>query len=225
MPLISHELAGKLLFPEQRRKAMDAAQQLLAQSAKSDIRLIIEALATLGECLKFDSKPRLAEEALLRALELIKGINDQELLGECYQALGDNWYYNGLFERAIEYYQQAAGAFQLSKDVNSLVQVWSQMANAFRELSNGEKERVCLEMGAAEADLPIVIKAALVERIALSLAKSGRANEATSKYEEALSLFEAEGFKRDWGQRVQRLAQMYQESGNDVAARKTMERL
>ena len=64
-----------------------------------------------------------------------------------------------------------------------------------------------------------------MERVALSLGAAGQYKAAIEIYEKALALYEAEDFKRYWGQRLVNLAQFYEAIGDIEAARRTMERL
>jgi tetratricopeptide (TPR) repeat protein len=224
MYLIRLELANQMGFADRRLFAMAQARRALAHPGMLDTQGTIEALATLGEGHKFACEPQLAEEAYLRALKLIGGLGDNDLLGQCYQALGEAWFFNKDYARAISYYQQASDALQNTHEVDFLILAWSQAAYAYDRIGDHEQQKYWLQKGVTDSRIPAVHRGLFLQRIALSQAKSHRLAEAVVSYEQALSIYEALGFKRLWQARIQELAQMYRDLGDESAAQRTLER-
>lgn len=213
MRLIRTELANRLLAPDTRKGEIDRARRALSNSRNLDNRQQAEKWAILGEGYKWEKQPSLAEEAYLQAIELIQALKDETLLAEAYQALGDAWYFCAGYERCILYYEQAAKIFE-RQDVSNWVGVLSQIAYAYARMDRREDEQRILEMVIAEPTIDQLFKALFLERKAMSLSVSN-VKDAIVCYEEALGIFTAANFKRDWEKRLQFLAQLYETAGEE----------
>jgi len=225
MPLVSRELANRLFTPEHRREEITRAQEAVLDPEKLDSRQLIEAWAVIGECHKFNRESQLSKEAYLKAIEVIRTLDDKMLLGRGYEALGNALFFCNDYEQAISYYRQAAEIFEDLSETEQLVTMLSQIAYAYAEIGQRNEERRYLNIAALQATAQPVVKATLLERIALSLGASGEYEEAIRVYEQALSILESEGFKRDWQKRLQVLAQLYSAVGDEASARRIMEQL
>jgi len=224
MPLVNQEIANRLLFPDTRKKELAEAQKALL-SSKLDPHQLMEAWAIVGESYKLEMEPQISEQAYLKSLEIIQTLKDERLLGEGYKAIGDALHFCKDYSRAIGYYHQSAQVFENLNDTEQTVSVLSQMAYCYAATEQRDDERYCLNRAATHPTILPIVRATLLERIALSLSTSGLHREAIEFYEQALSIFEAEHFTRDWEQRVQSLAQMYRTAGDEDMAKRTEERL
>jgi len=225
MLLLNREVVNRLLFPDTRKEELKRAQEILAASTEIDLQRVIEAWITVAEYHKLEMEPQLSEEAYLKALEAIRIVSDERLLGKGYKSLGDAMQFCKNYERAIASYRHAVDVFKSIDEIDLLLDTLSQIAYSYAAMGQWDNERHYLNMAVLQPAIQPVIKATLLERIALSLSVSGKQEEAIGAYEQALSLYESEGFKRGWQQRIQNLAEMYNAIGDTEAAKRTLERL
>jgi tetratricopeptide (TPR) repeat protein len=225
MPLISRDTRNRLLWPDTREKEAHRAQMKLADSTTLDERQVIEMWATLGEAYKYNKESQLSEQAYLKALDIIKSSNDTRLLATGYKDLGDALYFCRDYSRAILYYDQSAAFFENLNDTTQLVMVFSQAAYAHSELQQRDEERRCLYSAVNQSDIDPLIKATLLERLALSFGSSGQTQQAINIYESALTIYESQDFIRGWPQRIHNLAALYTSIGDDDGTKRTLARI
>ena len=225
MYLINQETANELLFPDRRRREMAKARKALLDPERLNNWQLIEAWAIIGECHKFNREAQLAEEVYLKTLELIRALGDERALGEGYYSIGEAMFFCKDYAKATDYYRQAFEIFKRLGEKDRLAGVLSQMAYAYEKIGQRDEERHCLDAVMLQPAIEPLVKATLLERVALSLGASGEYGEAIRVYEQALSIFESEGFRRDWEKRLSSLAQMYNVIGDAEAAKRTKERL
>ncbi len=151
-------------------------------------------------------------------------MKEDKLLGEGYATRGNALYFNKEYGQALEYYNKAAQVFENLDEVEPLTTVLSQMAYCYAALEQREQERECLNRGAGHPAISPLVQSTLLERMAISLDKSGLRREAIAIYEQALSIYEAERFARGWQDRIQNLAEMYRAAGDEDAAQRTRAR-
>jgi len=224
MPLISLEISNQVCFPDYRKQAMARAQKALLVATELDDHELVAAWATIGECHKFDKEPELAEEAYLKALEIVRALNDQKLLGEGYLALGDALHFCQEYTRAITYYDQAAEIFKRLNDTEQLELVLSQAAYACAKNGRRDEERQYLQVAILQPTVSPESKGMFLERIALSLGASERYQGAIQVYEEALDIYTFHHFRRFWEERLRNLAKLYVAVGDEQAAQRTLAR-
>jgi tetratricopeptide (TPR) repeat protein len=225
MSLIDRQIANRILSPRTRKEELLKAKRALSDPAKLSSRELMETWIIVGKCYKFDKKPQLSEKAYLKAIEMVRLLEDDHLLGKVYRDLGDALHFCASYAKSIAYYRQAAEIFDRLNEAKELITLLSQMAYSFAAMGKVVEERGCLEEAIRHPRISPEEKAMFMERIALSLGASGEYEEAIEIYEKALALYEAQDFKRYWGERLVGLAQLYEAVGDIEAAKRTMERL
>ena len=225
MPLLNYEISNQLVFPNRRKVALQKATMVVSDSAMYTPRQLIEAWATIGGCHKFDKDPDLSEKAYLKAVKIIQRLDDNQLLGEAYEDLGDALFFCQEFSRASAYYQQAIKSFENLGVERRLLLILSQLAYSSKQLEQREEERNYLRAALPYSRPPSEVEAGLLERIAWSLAESGNYQEAIKTYESALAIFESVNYKRYWQQSIEKLAEFYKIVGDEESARLTINRL
>jgi tetratricopeptide (TPR) repeat protein len=225
MSLINRKIVNRIIFPQTRKEELARAKQTLSDPVKLSKQQLIEAWAVVGKCYMFDKGSQLSEEAYLNAIEVICALGDERLLGEGYEDVGDAMYFCGNYSRAITYYRQSFEIFGRLNETEQLITALSQMAYSYAEMGQREEERHCLNSAILQSTIDPVVKATFVERMALSLSASGEYEEAITAYEQALSMYESEGFRREWQKRLQSLSQLYSITGDEEGAKRTLARL
>lgn len=223
MPLLNRETRNRLLFPQSREKEVIRAHDMLQKQNSLNKTQLIEAWAILAEESKWRKQSDDCKKAYLRCANIIQTLNDTVLLGECYTDLGDALYYCADHSTALTYYQKAVDVFQSIGRIEVLTHLYSQMAYCSSDFGRPQQERDYL-IQALELPIDQLIKATFVERIALSYNKSRNYETAAKYYEEALLIFENQGFKRSWEERVDNLTQIYLSLGDEDSAKKTEQR-
>jgi tetratricopeptide (TPR) repeat protein len=225
MSLISREVFSHLLIPEHREEELAKARDDLLNLQELDSYQIIGKLAIIGECHKFNREPHLSEEAYLNAVGVIRTLGDEHLLSEAYESLGNALFFCKHYAKAVSYYRQTAAILDQRGEITRLITVLSQIAYAYSELGQRSEERCYLNTAVNQPNVDPVVRATLLERIALSLEADGKNEEAIDMYEQALSIFEAEDFRRDWGRRLQNLARLYSIVGDVDSASRIIDKL
>jgi len=223
MTFISKELSDRLLSPDSRESEMVNAKKCLHDSKHLSIQQQIENWVILGEGNKWEKQPFFAEQAYLQTIALIKKLQDEIMLADAYKALGDVWFFSESYERCIDYYEDALKIFDKYDHAN-WSGVISQIAYVYAGLGQEKNEQITLSKAISKQNLPTLVRATFLERLALSLSVSDP-REAIANYEKALNGFSATNFKRDWDKRIQRLSQLYESIGDYENAQKTLMRL
>ena len=223
--LLDRNLMNNLLYPESRKKEAIKAQKLISSSDKLDSLKIAEAWAVLGEVYKCENEPLPSEEAYLKCIEAIRAMNDKNLLGVAFISMGDALLFCKKFEKAIFYYDQAIEISEAIKETDRLIHLYSQISYCFAKVGDREKEQKYLSGGIQLRNIPEVVRANFIERLALSLESSGEYRLAVDRYEEALLMYESEDFKRNWQERIDKLANIYHIIGDEESASRTRKRM
>ena len=224
MSILSPEISKRLLSPQTRESEISRVRKALQNSAKLSQQQLIEAWAITAEYYKYKTKTEACIQAYLKCIEIVLSMSDTYLLSECYSDLGDALYYFKDYIGARGYYQKALDVIPSSgKEEVLLVHLLSQLAYCCRDTKSWDDERMYL-MQALSLSVPILIKGTLLERLALSFNDSKQYDKAAETYEQALSVFDGEGFKREWKQRIEMLAGIYDALGDREAANKTRNR-
>lgn len=223
MPLLAKEIADRVLSSQTREAEVLRVQEALKAPEMLQNRQIIEAWAILGEASMWQKEAEKCEQAYLHCVNIIVAMQDNVLLSECYTDLGNALYYCEAYEKAFRYYNEAAIISQRLQNHEWLALILSQMARCCADMGLLQQERVYLGQ-ALELPIDILIKATLLERLGISYANSGQYTEAAKYYEEALSSFENNNFKRYWEDRIDGLIKIYLALGDENAVQRTMKR-
>lgn len=223
MPLLDKEISLQLMSVASREKVARHAQEALQNKEKLQVVELIKVWAILAEYHMWKKEAEKCEGAYLECVSLIKSTQEENLLGECFTDLGDALYFCRSYERALDYYRKAVDIIKPLRKIEALTHIYSQMARCAAESGLHEEERGYLSE-ALELPLNSLIAATLIERIALSYESSGQYEKAASSYEEALSIYENQNFKRGWEDRIENLTKIYLALGDENAAQRTRNR-
>ncbi len=225
MPLLNVQVRNRIvsLSDEGRKEEVSRIKHTLKDPAKLSDRQVIEAWAIIAKCYEYDKAPQLSEEAYLKAIEVIRTLDDEKLLGEGYKDLGDALHFCGSYARSIVYYRQSAEIFDWLNEGEETVTTLSQMAWSYGAMGELQEGIRCLDLAIQHPATDPASKAMFAERIALSLGAAGEYRRAIEAYEQALAMYEAADFKRYWGRRLVNLAQFYNAIGDEEGAKRTME--
>ena len=223
MPLLTKEIKDRIISRQTRQAEILRAQKIIQASETLQNRQLIEAWAIIGKANMWEKEAEKCEQAYLHCLDIIIVLQDNILLSECYEDLGFALYFCRQYNKALAYYERAADIAQQFRDPQQLCIIYSQMAKCCADLGLMEQERTYLSQG---IDLPIdpLIKATMLERVSISYANSSQYREAAKHYEEALSIFEHNNFKRFWEDRVKSLIEIYRALGDEDAVQRTIKR-
>lgn len=219
-PLITRNLYN----PKTRKAELDKALQKVSNFPQLGGDELVQQWTIIGECYKQEKNPTLSEEAYIKALSIAQEISDAKLHGAVLKHLGDAMFFCNEYQKAHHYYRVALDIFEQLKNFPEVIEIYSQAAYTCEKLGDREKERTFLDTAVAIADIEPVIKGNFVERLALSLAASKRYKEGAANYEQALSLYELENFKRGWEERIKNLAQIYNLMGDKETEERTLQR-
>lgn len=225
MRIIGIELDNQLILSRDKDGQIKAKMETYLHSHDgTNPQKIIEALAVLGECYSYDGNVVKTKTYYLKAIEVIRRLNDSSLLGKCYLRLGKAL-------RLCEAHSEAAIYVNMSLEIaeensagDQIADCLNILADIYRALGNGEAERSYLRLAFSNPLIDPVDKGFFGERLALSLAEVKDYTKATYFYEKALSLLEREGFYRFWNDRIRKLADIYFISGKNRQSKETANR-
>lgn len=223
--ILNSEITRNFYNPKARKTALNKALHRVTNPTTLSPFELAQQWAVIGECYKLEKDSIASEEAYKKAFDNVLEIDDTMLHGVVLKQLGDAMYFCNTYQKALGYYELALDIFEQIKSFPELADIYSQASYACENLGNREKERRFLESAIAIPVIENVIRGNFIERLALSLADSGRYKEATENYEKALSLYESENFKRGWQERIKNLAQIYNLLGDKEAENRTLQRL
>lgn len=224
MSKLHPEISKRLLSPQMREVEFSRASEMLKRPEQLNQQQLIEAWVIMAEYYKYNNEKDPCVKAYLELIKIVSSEPNRDLLRDCYSDFGDALYYFKDYNEARNYYQKALNTITPPPKIGSQLDLLSQLAYCCGDTGLFEEERMYLEKAIA---LPSnsLIKATLLERTAQSYKNSEQFDRATEIYEQALSIFESEGFKRGWEQRIASLAEIYDYLGNQEAAKKTRNRI
>ncbi len=84
MPLLNVQMRNRIVSfsDEERKEEVSRIKHTLEDPAKLSDRQVIEAWAIIAKCYEYDKALQLLEEAYLRAIEVLRTLGDEKLLGE-----------------------------------------------------------------------------------------------------------------------------------------------
>lgn len=223
MPILAAEESFRLLSSDTRDEDFQRAQEILRSKANYTDEELIKSWAVIGEYHKWNKESIKCELAYLKCVTIIKSTQSNTLLSECYIDLGDSLYHCNEHEKALGYYKKALSIIKPLGNSNSLSELYSRMANCAADGGFEEDARDYLFQALA---LPIddLLKAALLERIALSYTSLDQNELAARYYEDALSIYERKNYKKFWDDRIKDLAKIYIALGDKNAVQRTLNR-
>jgi tetratricopeptide (TPR) repeat protein len=224
MSILHPEISKRLLSPQMREVEFSRASEMLKRPEQLNQQQLIEAWAIMTEYYKYNNQKEACVKANLKLIEIINSEPNKDLLRDCYSDFGDALYYFKDYDEARNYYQKTLNIIPPPTKIDSQLYLLSQLAYCCGDTGLFEEERMYLEKAIALSNTSL-IKATLLERMAQSYKNSDQFDQAIEIYEQALSIFETEGFKRGWEQRIESLAGIYDFLGNHEAANKTRNRI
>ena len=223
--ILNSEITRSLYNPKARKTALDKALHKVNKPSQLSRVGLTQQWVVIGECYKLEGNPNASEGAYKKASDIAQEIDDTSLHGSVLKHLGDAMYFCNEYQKAIGYYKLALDIFERLENIPGLTELYSQASYTCEKLGDREGERKFLESVIAIPAIEPVIKGNFIERLALSLADSGRYKEAAENYEKALSLYESENFQRGWQERINNLVQIYNLIGDKDAENRTLQRL
>lgn len=224
MPLLDKETSTRLLFsPDAEKDIQHAQKEILQNKEKLTNKELVKLWATIAKYYMWKKESEKCKHAYLECASIIQSTEDTLWLGECYIDLGDSLNFCGDYEKALNYFNEVLSIIRPFKSTDTLAHLYNQMAYSSANIGDREQERKYLS-DALELPLDRLIKATLIERIAFSYYASGKLEISAKHYEEALSIFETEHFKRNWEDRINILIEIYHALGDESSAQRTSKR-